>query len=148
MELISVFDDQFDRTRVDHSASAQLALYAFVADDKELKPEHLDDMPPMCKIIGHRLLVAKVRVSAPLVIYLDVLSGGNPGNGVMLAYAAADFASRFVTPGKHLTYTQFAKAMEYMAPHPDAFHTCWDAQKTDRGLNGLDDLANWPKQRT
>jgi len=148
MELISVFDDQFKSASVGSHIVSQMGLYAFVADKEELKPEHLEEMPPMCKIIGHRLLAAGVRVSAPLVIYLDVLSMGNPGNGVMLAYAAADFASRYVNPGQHLTYKKFAELTESSAPQYEAFSTCWDAQKTDKGLNGLDDMANWPKQRT
>lgn len=100
------------------------------------------DQSMLYRLVDSRSDFHDLKLSLPMNLLVQELSGGSPGRAVMLLHAIAA-----KTPvGEVATVSTFAEQIFPMGwPTEEAFDACWDGQKDDQGLNKMDDRANWSR---
>lgn len=142
MPVLSLFKSEL-REMTENESEA--FLQACLAPEVALTEMTAEKSGPLPRILYNRLCKANgCPITSNLAYLLSVLSGGNPGNLVMLAYSAFKAAeAEKKASNEPVTIGDFMFAFEGTGvPTERAYSKVWDSQKATDGRNLLD-TTSW-----
>jgi len=109
--------------------------------------EKLTKEAPICLIIDSRLEMAGVRTTVAVLLWMDIVCDGNPGNAVMWAYTLCHIAEK--RGHNTVTWDDLIMSFPNGFPVERTLRQCWEAQKqrpdSKKGIpdNKMDMRASW-----